>query len=95
MLVDSVRNWVAAIATISIVLAFFDAILPVNTAGRFSALCGSLILTFVVIYPLADFKTFDIDFLNFNYDGLGEYVEQRVEENGNLEKIIIDNQMTE
>ena len=95
-MITSIRNWVVAIVVISIVLALFDAITPENSAGRFANLCGSLILTFVVISPIVDFNFSDDIFDRLEYNNsLIEYVEQRVQENNKLEVLIIEKQTTE
>ena len=95
-MIASVRGWVASIAGISILMAMLDAITPNNSAGRFLGLCGSLILMFVVLSPLKGLGFIEDELTAWKYDfEIEEYVERAVEENNNLEKLIIENKISE
>ena len=48
---DFIREWVVAIASVTIIIATISSICPKNSAGRIVFLCGSILLSFVLISP--------------------------------------------
>ncbi|MBR3910383.1 MAG: hypothetical protein IKJ54_03720 [Anaerotignum sp.] len=54
---ENIRGWIGSVAAVMMIMAAVSAICPKNSAGRIVALCGSLILTAVLITPL---KSFDV-----------------------------------
>lgn len=69
---EFIRGWVISIATATLIISVAAALCPKNTAGRTVMMCGSLIMTAVLISPL---KGFDTSLLN----EYGEQYEREIE----------------
>ncbi len=71
-----ISNWVRSIATVTMMMAAVTVLTPKNTAGRAAMLCGSILLTAVLVSPI---KTFDIEAVS-EYDRKFELeIEKRAE----------------
>ena len=94
-MISSLRDWISAISAISIIISLIDVITPENSAGKFVSLAGSLILTFVILSPIVNFNFAEIDFvgMDFHY-GIEEQVNRVIENNEKL-KVIVETEKDE
>lgn len=88
---EFIRNWVVSIAAATMIISIAAALCPKNAAGRAVMLCGSLIMTAVLISPL---KSFDVSVLSEYGARYEREIEERSrrlnEENETLRKNIIE-----
>lgn len=61
---EYISGFVKSVATVTMIMAAVTVITPKNAAGRAAMLCGSIILTAVLVSPI---KSFDTSFLS-EYD---------------------------
>ena len=61
---EYVSGFVKSVAAVTMIMAAVTVITPKNAAGRAAMLCGSILLTVVLVSPI---KSFDISFLS-QYD---------------------------
>lgn len=95
-MIEAVKRWVSMITVISIILALVNSITPQNSAGKFAAMCGSLILTFALLSPIIGFRPSTEVFEMPEYKKMiSEQVEWALKGNDELEKKIMDDYCNE
>ena len=57
-MIEYISGWVHSVSAVAMIMAIITVLTPKNTAGRTAMLCGSIILTAVLVSPI---KAFDME----------------------------------
>lgn len=91
---EFMRDWVVAIAAVTMIIAVVSAITPKNSAGRAVMLCGSVLMTVVLISPIKKLDVSALSEYSARFEKEVQYrAEQMSAQNEKLRKNIIEENM--